>query len=88
MALADTITAIACVPQCDLITELDDSQFLALLIDGLATKAAVDLADITAANLTTAVDDAYCSLQGRTVYSEASPQAQKAIVLYLLSQLP
>lgn len=87
MPIEDTITAVACVPICQSLTELDDAQFYALLIDKLATVADVDLPDITAADLVDAVEDARCGLQGRIAFSEASPQTQKAIVLHLLASL-
>jgi hypothetical protein len=87
MPIESTISALACVPFCDTLTELDDAQFYAVLIDKLATAADVDLADITAQQLTAAVETVRCDLQGRTAFSEVEPQRLKAIVLHLLAQL-
>jgi hypothetical protein len=87
MAVADTVSALDCVPICPETRALSDAQFFALLIDKLATEAGVDLADITQADLLEASEDGFCDLQGRVVFSTQSPETLKAIALYLVNQL-
>jgi hypothetical protein len=87
MALSDTATAINCLPVCPEARSLSEPQFLLLLIDFLATEAGIDIADITAGNLKTTVDDAYCDLLDRGYLFSASPETLRATALYLAQQL-
>lgn len=87
MAIATTISALDCVPVCDTQRTIGEAEFLDYLIDLLATAADIDIADLTSANLRTAVDTALCDLQGRTAFSTVSPETKRAIALYLASQV-
>lgn len=86
MPIAETVSALNCVPTCPEIRALSESQFLTLLIDKLATETGIDLADITQGDLLDAVEDGLCELQDRVVFPTVPPEQQRAIALYLVQQ--
>lgn len=87
MALSDTATAINCIPVCPEARSLSEAQLLLLAIDKLATEAGIDIADITADDLKTAVDEGYCDLLDRAYLYSASPETLRATLLYLVNQV-
>lgn len=87
MPIADTVSAISCVPVCLIQRTLDDPAFLDWVINALLDATDIDIADLTSADLQEANEAAFCTLQDRVVFSPASPENKKAIILYLLTQL-
>lgn len=83
MPIADTIASLGCVSPCDTLSELDDSQFFAVLIDQLAGTTGVSLSDITAMDLMEATQAAWCEVGDRVV-GDVSPMALKATALHLM----
>lgn len=83
MPIANTIVALGCVSPCDTLSELDDSQFFAVLINQLVEATGVSLADITAMDLMEATQAAWCEVGDRVV-GDVSPMVLKATALHLL----
>lgn len=87
MAIADTLSALQCIPVCPEMRSLSDAQFFTLVIEKLATAGDIDLSTITAGDLQTAVEDGLCDLQDRSAFYNVSPEVLKALVLHLVNEV-
>lgn len=92
MALSVTVPALDCLKPCASLTELDDAQFYAVLINLLVENSGSTLPQISAGLSTTALNDAVltarCSLEAYgPQLPKASPQTLKALALYLAQSL-
>lgn len=85
--VSETSQDACCVAECLGQERLLPNEFLFLLIDGLSRKAGIDISTIDRDDLVTVVNNAKCSLEGRTEWCTATEQKLEAIALYLLNEL-
>lgn len=83
-AIQDNLQAACCFDQCPPLAELQDNQFLAVMLWYLQHVTGTNLATISASAIKDASQTAWCELNMKT-FCSIPPDKLKAMILYLVT---